>query len=92
MAGRDSQRYWTICRTCGKRAYVSRKAARRARVKLPDHRLGPLSAYPCPVGTGWHLGHVRDGDRDRQRRMRHPTGEQDMPVPSATCYNMEVSR
>lgn len=42
------------CSDCGKVAFVSHKAARRiARLR----QLNDLHTYPCPAGTGVHLGH-----------------------------------
>lgn len=42
------------CRNCGKKCYLTRKAARRdARRILPGEH---LNAYQC--GPYWHLGHL----------------------------------
>lgn len=59
------------CAPCGKWLYISRKAARRARVRVLN-TYGVLNAYPCPHADGWHLGHLRDpvGARDRIRAAR----------------------
>jgi len=55
----------SICGTCGKRAYLTRKAARNARRQLPNR--GGTSVYPC--GGYWHIGHlprsVRQGRANR---------------------------
>lgn len=60
------------CEACGKLAHPDRKAAKRARTRMGDHK---LSAYPCPDGTGyWHLGHLPKavvwGDVDRSELVR----------------------
>lgn len=60
------------CRTCGKRAYSSRKQARRAaRIAHPgDH----LRAYQCPHHPGfWHIGHLHRRGQDGIRRPRRRT-------------------
>jgi hypothetical protein len=45
------------CWPCDRLTYTTRKAARRARGRIPpDGRA--LAAYPCPHGTGWHLGRL----------------------------------
>ncbi|MGH8575601.1 MAG: hypothetical protein ACREXJ_01520 [Gammaproteobacteria bacterium] len=50
---------------CGKVIYVSRKAARRARGRVPGS-WGPLCAYQCPHTEGWwHLGHLLDIETGR---------------------------
>ena len=43
------------CRTCEKRLYRSGRDARRTAKRIPGTH---MSAYPCPNGTGWHLGHL----------------------------------
>lgn len=53
---------------CGKKAYASRKKARMARRVL--HHPGRLNAYRCHWSDYWHLGHLQDGDRDRDREWR----------------------
>lgn len=57
------------CRTCRKRAYGSRKQARRAaRITHPGEH---LRAYRCPHRPRfWHIGHLKPGDRDRDRDRR----------------------
>ena len=46
------------CEACGKRAYATRKHARKAaHVLYPGDAMSP---YPCREGgTCWHLGHLR---------------------------------
>jgi hypothetical protein len=55
------------CTRCGKRAYVSRKDARRAaRINHPGDQ--GLAAYQCPqLPDYWHYGHAQPGDRDKGR-------------------------
>ena len=55
MSADTDPRNWHTCPACGKRAWPSRRAARRAaRGPLTD-----LNAYPCPHRPGWwHLGHL----------------------------------
>lgn len=61
--------YRFVCRTCRKRAYDSRKHARSA--AHAAHPGDHLAAYRCPHHTGfWHVGHLKPGDRDRERRTR----------------------
>lgn len=44
------------CSTCGKRYYAARTDAKRAiRIGLRGHG---LHVYECPVGEGYHLGHL----------------------------------
>jgi hypothetical protein len=57
-----------MCEHCGKFLHLTRKAARQ--VKRRAHRGQQLSAYPCPVSPGWHLGHLPPGGRDVARRHR----------------------
>lgn len=70
----------TRCEPCGngKWVYVSRKAARRARRLMTGGATkgAELSAYQCPHGNGWHLGHLHDHEhgRDRLRASRDPAG------------------
>lgn len=44
---------WTTCLYCGKRAYISRKEARKVARQIRSHH---LSAYRC--GDQWHIGHL----------------------------------
>lgn len=44
-----------ICAACRKRTYVNGRAARAVSKKIPGRH---LSAYRCPQGAGWHLGHL----------------------------------
>ena len=47
------------CTTCGKRAYFTRKAAKRAARRIhPDQQ---LNAYRC--GPYWHYGHLPNAVR-----------------------------
>lgn len=57
------------CASCGKWLYGSRKAARRARKRVPNTG-EVLSAYPCPHQDGWHLGRLWGQARDRIRERR----------------------
>lgn len=51
-----SSERWTTCQQCGKRAYVDRKTARRARKHHPDPQR--VAAYRCPHRPDlFHLGH-----------------------------------
>lgn len=43
-----------ICDTCGKRAFLSKHEARKARKGLPRH--GGMSVYEC--GGYFHIGHL----------------------------------
>lgn len=45
---------WVTCRDCTKRTYHSKSDARLVRRRIP----GRLTVYRCPVGAGWHLGHL----------------------------------
>lgn len=55
MSADTDPRYWHTCPACGKRAWPSRRAARRA----ARGRYADLTAYPCPHRPGWwHLGHL----------------------------------
>lgn len=46
---------WISCEPCGKRAYDSRATARAVAKTIPgDH----MTAYRCPTGNGYHLGHL----------------------------------
>jgi len=65
MKGRAVDGYSsTSCEPCGKRIFVSRKAARTARGRMAGS--GHLTAYPCPHYDGWwHLGHLRDMENGR---------------------------
>ena len=56
-----------VCTGCGKVSYPRRKSAVR-RMKLLQRRSGkgrkhasrgPMEAYRCPFGNGWHVGHNR---------------------------------
>jgi hypothetical protein len=59
---------WNTCR-CGKRAYVSRKFARKAAKR--NHPGDCVNSFRCSLNTGyWHIGHLRPGDRDRDRRRK----------------------
>jgi len=44
------------CEHCGKRSYLSRSHARKARRRTPEWRW--LRAYRCPTGDTWHLGRL----------------------------------
>ena len=68
---------WTTCQPCGKRRYQSKRAAKTAaRAGHGKH----LSAYRCPHGDGFHIGHlpgrVIHGDLDRTSHwaQKHVTG------------------
>lgn len=55
---RDSRQDWTTCPVHGKRAYTSRKAARRAMGAHHQHDSG-MREYPCDAIPGaWHFGHL----------------------------------
>jgi hypothetical protein len=55
---------WLRCPHCGKRAYPTRKAARkRIRERFPDTG---MQAYPC--GDGWHIGNPRGAERLQSER------------------------
>lgn len=43
------------CQRCDKTTWPSRKAARRHSRRYPATDVRP---YPCPVGLGWHVGHL----------------------------------
>lgn len=58
---------YSWCPACGKRAYPSKRDAKRANRRLyPNDR---MNAYRCPHespwdAVRWHLGHLQPGDRD----------------------------
>lgn len=45
------------CADCGKFTYASRRDAERGAIRARGPAHG-LDAYRCPVGVGWHLGHL----------------------------------
>lgn len=48
---------YTECAACGKRAYPSRKVAKRAKADHPDARR--LHVYHCrPGAPDWHVGYL----------------------------------
>jgi hypothetical protein len=58
------------CQHCDKQTYIDRKSARQGRraARRGGRRTGTgLSAYECPHGAGWHLGHLRDHEHGRDR-------------------------
>ncbi len=67
---------WGTC-SCGKRGWVSRKAARKAcrTIDRADH----MAVYRCTASGMWHVGHlppeVKDGrwSRDRLVQVARPT-------------------
>lgn len=44
----------------GKRAYVSRRAAKAACKRLASQGEGHLRPYECVECSGWHAGHVSE--------------------------------
>lgn len=44
------------CPDCGKRRYIKRAGAKAVIKSLPDNRA--MREYRCPVGEGWHIGHL----------------------------------
>ena len=63
-----------ICDDCGKRCFLSRRAAKLAMRRLREgggSRSGPMSVYECTSGY-WHFGHtpysVQRGFRQRSRK------------------------
>jgi hypothetical protein len=60
----------TGCDSCGKRSYHTRRDARRARRAHHSDAKG-LQAYPCPVGLGFHLGHL-DPQRAPRANLNDP--------------------
>lgn len=59
----DRPGYTGECRPCGKRIYPSGRSARATAKTIPGTH---MSAYRCPHGTGWHLGHLPDDVRHGQ--------------------------
>lgn len=55
-SARHTQPYVGTCAACGKRAYATRTAARKAARSLNPGEA--MRAYQC--GTYWHIGHVPD--------------------------------
>jgi len=49
------EKNWQPC-ACGKRGWVSRKAARAVRRKADHAEL--MSTYACPVSGLFHIGHL----------------------------------
>jgi hypothetical protein len=65
---RDTERYaWNTC-ACGKKGYVSRRAARnRMKAYHPDD--SNLNVYRCKINDQmWHYGHLGPDGRDFHRR------------------------
>lgn len=46
---------FTTCTDCRKRAYPTRKAAKATAKTISGRH---MTAYPCPVADGFHLGHL----------------------------------
>lgn len=59
------------CADCDKRVYPSSKTARAIAKRIPGRH---MNTYRCPVGNGWHLGHlpavVVHGDLDKDEYQR----------------------
>lgn len=49
----------TKCKPCGKTTFPNVHAAYAAALRLSRH-LGPIRAYKCPHGHGWHLTRLRE--------------------------------
>lgn len=47
------------CKPCNKVTFPNRGAAYAAALRLSRH-VGPVRAYHCPHGTGWHLTRLRE--------------------------------
>lgn len=66
------------CTPAGKRIYVTRKNARRARRRFGDGH--ELNIYPCPHGDHYHIGHlppaVRRGQYDKREWLDRKTRRQ----------------
>lgn len=61
------KRGFARCKPCDKDLFRTRKEARKqARIAHPDK---PLNAYWCPMGQGFHYGHLPEGGRDRAREI-----------------------
>ncbi len=60
--GRDDTsvaKLYTRCLECDKKAYPSRKSAKKVCQLMCDQGAAgeDLRAYPCPFGMGFHVGH-----------------------------------
>ena len=58
--------HWFTC-VCGKKGYVSRRAARKAKKQVHPNE-HQFAAYRCPRTGCWHLGHFTPRIRAKFRR------------------------
>lgn len=56
LASTPQVRRYLTCEECGKRAYLSKRAAKVARVNIGDHSLHLYKQH-----GSWHLGHMKPG-------------------------------
>ena len=73
MTRREVEDAWVTCRATGKRGYMTRSAAKKARQRTHAKSIdnnGALSVYRCASCELWHIGHMpkalRNGTIDRE--------------------------
>lgn len=78
MTRREVEDAWTTCPATGKRGYMSKAAAKRARRRThgsSENNNGALSLYACAHCRLWHIGHLpkalRNGTIDRETYLAH---------------------
>ena len=82
----DNAHRFTYCDDCGKRGYLTRKAARAGKRLLHAHD-SRVQVYRCPHRELWHIGHAPENvQRGYVPRSVLPSGQ---PVAPSRRSNSE---